>query len=637
MPLGSIAFGQGLVSGLDFRSIIDALLEAERAPIKTLQKRIDTFNRAKSSAEELSGLLETFKSKLEELSSDTGVGGKTASLDDETALTASARPGALAGTYQIEVTRIAQAHRVRSDGFADRYSPLVSDGTITIQSGSNDTITIDVSAANGNNSLRAIADEINNADAGVIASIVNDGSSDILIVRAEETGTENALTITDTTNLNLDDAGNELQPAQDAELIIDGITVTSSSNTVTGAIQGVTLELTAETTSPVTLTVADDVEGAKQALRDFVEAYNEVNDYFDKNFGSAELESASAVAGDALIRGIQRQLQQLLTGSVTGIPDGKLDSLSELGILVADGTGRLEFKESTFDDIVEQGRFDEVRAVIQSTGTATDGSVVFLSAGSNAVPGTYAVHITQAAEKAEVRGGTAIRSQGISKNETLTITLNGTSTDVALAKNDTISVIVDKINAALDAAGIEATALDDNGVLVIQANDYGSQYDLTVVSDRQAKGDGKSTEIGTTPQNSVGVDVAGTIGGETGVGTGQVLVGPDGTDVDGIRIRVYATADSVAAKGGDFGTVGYSLGVADRFINAIDDITDPFEGTIHALTEGLQDSIDTIQERIDAINARLVRREELLVRQFSAAEQAIAQLQQMQASLQQRA
>lgn len=635
MPLGSIAFGQGLASGLDFRSIIDALIEAQRAPVRLLQQRVDGFNRAKSAAEDLSGLLETFSGRLDDLRSDSSVGGKTATLDDDTALTATARPSATTGTYQIDVTQIAHAHRVRSDGLADRHSPLVSDGTITIQSGSNDLITIDVSEANGNNSLQAIADAINNADAGVVASIINDGTYDILIVRSEETGTENALTITDTTNLNLDSASNVLQSAQDAQLTIDGVSITSSSNTVTGAIQGVTLELTAETTSTVTLTVGNDVDGAKQALRDFVEAYNEVNDYFDENFGSSELRAASPVSGNALIRSIQQQLQSILTGSVTGIPSGRIDSLAELGVVIADGTGRIEFKESTFDDLVEQGRFDEIRSVLQSSGSTSDGSVVFLSAGSNAVPGTYAVQITQAAERAEVRGGAAIQAAGISSNETLTITLNGSSTDIALAAGDTISTIVSKINSGLDSAGIDAFAEDDNGVLVIKSDEYGSQYTLSVVSDQAAAGDGSTTEIGTTTQTDTGIDVAGTIGGETGVGAGQVLIGPDGTDVDGIRIRVYATASSVASKNGDFGTVGYSRGIADSFINLIDDITDPFEGTIKSITDGFQNSIDSLQDRIDAINLRLSRREELLVRQFAAAERAISQLQQMQASLQQ--
>ena len=95
----------------------------------------------------------------------------------------------------------------------------------------------------GNTSLEAIRDQINAADAGVAASIINDGSSYRLVVRSEETGTDNALTVTDSTNLNLDVGANEINPAADAQLLIDGIAITSSSNKVTGAIAGVTLDL----------------------------------------------------------------------------------------------------------------------------------------------------------------------------------------------------------------------------------------------------------------------------------------------------------------------------------------------------------------------------------------------------------
>ncbi|UCF67830.1 MAG: flagellar filament capping protein FliD [Acidobacteriota bacterium] len=637
MPLGSIAFGQGLASGLDFRSIVNAILEAERFPTRALQRRIDSFTAARDRVQELSDLLTSFNGSLEDLKSSSTIGGKTATLSDaEAGLSVSVNPSADVGSYSIEVTQLAQAHRIRSDGFTDRYSPLVGDGTITIQSGDNELITIDVSADNGNNSLQAIADAINTADEGVVASIINDGTSDILIVRAENTGADNSLTITDTTNLNLTDPANELQAAQDAELTVDGVDITSASNTVGGAIKGVTLTLMETTIGAVTLTIGEDVDGAKQALRDFVEAYNEVSEYFDRQFGTAEFQRASGLAGNTLVRNVQRQIQGLLTGRVTGIPEGNIDTLAELGIVVADGTGRLEFEESTFDDLVEQGRFDEVRAVIQSTGSTTDSAIVYLGAGSKTVAGTYDIFVTQAAERADVRGKFAVRSEGIDNDETLTITLNDDTIDVGLTTGDTIDVIVGRINDALSAAGMQASARSDSDVLVIEADEYGSAYTLTAVSDRPATGAGRSTGIGKRPITDTGVDVAGTIGGEVAEGVGQVLIGPDDTDVDGLRVRVYATAESIAAKGGDFGSVGYSEGLAERFIDAIDGITDPFEGTIKSIKDGFEESIESLELKIERVNERLVRREELLIRQFAAAEQAISQLQLFQATLQQR-
>ncbi len=633
--LGGIQFGSGLVSGIDFRSIVDAIIEAESFPIRRLESRIDTFTRAKQSVSDLQALLGDFESSLRDLKSSAAIGGKTATFaTEQTAVGASAGPEASTGTFTIDVSQIAQAHRVRSDGLADRFSPFVADGTITIQSGSNDPITIDVSSANGNNSLQAVSDAINNADSGVRASIVNDGTNDILVVRSEKTGTNSALTISDSTNLNLDVGTNELQGAQDSVATVDGIQVTSQSNTLSTAIQGVTLTLSGTTATPVELTISEDVEGAKQALTDFVDGYNAIADFFDAQFGSATSQLASPIAGSSIIRNLQSRLQGLVVGSVTGVPDGSISSLSQLGVQVADRTGRLEFKASTFDDIVEQGRFDEVRSVLQSSGSTTDPAVVYLGASSRTEAGAYDVQITSVAAAAQITAGAAVGMGGINKDETLTITLNGDSTDVALLKNDDAQAIVDKINAALSAAGIEATASQTSSVISIVSNDVGSTESLTVVSDQNAVGNGKSSEIGTTPLSADGTDLTGTIGGFAADAVGNELIGADGTPVDGLHVRVFATAESIAAKGGDFGQVGFSQGVVDLFLEQIDAINDPFEGTIKSIQDGFDSTIESLRDRIERVEARLLTREELLVRQFSAAEQAISGLQQMLASIQ---
>jgi flagellar hook-associated protein 2 len=634
MALGSISFGQGLASGIDFRQIVDAVMQAERQPIKGLQRRMAGFEAAKSSFSQLSTLLEELDTKLGELSSNDTIGGKLVSFSDDTApLSATASSGAVAGSHSIEVTDIARAHRVRSNGFTDSYSPLVADGTLTIQAGGHESFTVDVSAANGNNSLRAVADAINAEDKGVIASIVNDGTNAILVVKAEETGTEHALTITDTTDLGLGDPANELQAASDALLSVDGIAVTSSSNTVTGVIPGVTLDVGGTTDQPVELAVKLDEEGTKQAIREFVDAYNKLNEFFQQNFGAGSREK-SPIAGDAGVRNIQLMVQRLATGRLEGIPAGAIDSMAELGVQIADKTGRLEFKESTFDDIVEQGRYEEVAAVLRSTGSTTDPAVVFAGAvGSKVEAGTYDVQVTQAAERAEVAGSTAIDPAGLAQDETLTITLGDKSTDVLLSAGDTIDAVVTKINTALDGAGISASARSEGGVLALAADSYGADYTVQAVSTVADSGDGLSSGIGTTLLQDTGVDVAGTIGGHEATGSGQVLTGAADTPVQGLMVRVYATADSVAAKGGDFGSVGYSRGLMDSFRDSIDGITDPFDGMIKLVQESYDASIESIQDRIEAMELRLTRREELMIKRFSAAESAISQLKQMQASL----
>lgn len=634
MALGAVQFGQGLASGINFRAIVDAIVNAERQPIVQIQKRNDTFTRARNSFEELGKLLDGFSGSLAELKSGGRFGGKLAKLDSADApLTASATSAATAGAYDIQVQQLAQAHRVRSATMTDKFSPLVSDGTITIKAGSSDTITVNVSAADGNNSLQAIADMINGADKGVSATIVNDGSGDILLLKSQKSGTANALQITDSTNLGLDETGHTLQAAQNARLTVDGLTISSQDNQVSEAIAGVTLNLTGETTSPVTLTVAEDTESTKAAIKAFVDSYNKINDFFQKNFGSATEQRASAIASGGTARGVQRTVQGLLTGSVEGIAAGNLSSLSELGIVIADNTGRVEFDSRRFDDLVEQGRYDQIRSVLLSSGSTSDVAVRYQGAASSTKAGTYALTVSRAAERAEVLGSAPIGTGGLAQNENLTISIDGASTTVALASGDAIDAIVTKLNRALDAAGVRASAYSAAGVLAFRSDDYGALQTLSVVSDVADAGNGSSTGIGTTAKTDNGVDIAGTIGGVAAIGAGNELIGADGTPADGLRVAVYATAASIAAKGGNFGTVGFSQGVADRFIEAIDKITNPLDGTIKSVRDAFNDSIELGKARIDTIQTRLDRRQELLIKQFSFAESAISQLQSYQSSL----
>ncbi|HNX19985.1 MAG TPA: flagellar filament capping protein FliD, partial [Acidobacteriota bacterium] len=282
---GSVNFSTGLASGIDWSAVTDALIKADSYPLTKLQNDVSNYTTQKNVFNALSSSLQTFESKLKAIKDSTSFGGKTTSISDlpsgsVTPFTATIGSGASSGDVKIRVEKLAAAQRVRSNGVSDAYAPLVADGQISIKSGTNDAITIDVSSANGNNSLQAIADTINAADKGVAASIVSDGTNQLLVVKSTATGAANALTISDTTNLGLADSANNLQDAADAVVWVDGIRVTSATNSVSGAMAGVTLNLSATTDAEVTLHVADDVAGTKQSLQDLVDAYNSVNDLF---------------------------------------------------------------------------------------------------------------------------------------------------------------------------------------------------------------------------------------------------------------------------------------------------------------------------------------------------------------------
>ncbi len=634
---GSITFGTGTASGIDWSAVADAIIKAKSRPITNLQNQVSIWNGAKKAFSALGSALDNFETKLRALRADGAVGAKKTTLGSlpagaTTPFSASAGTDALTGSYAIEVHDLAKAHRVRSAGVADAYSPIVADGTISIQAEGEEAITIDVSAANGNNSLTAIATAINSADKGVQASVIRDGSNSILVVKSAQTGTDHELVISDATNLGLDDAQNVLQAAQNAWITVDGIDIRAQSNTIDDAIAGVSLKLTAETTGAVALDVADDLEGTKKALQEFVDAYNAVDKVFQEEMGSKNALAGSSVASSSVFRGVRDRLQALVTSRMQGIPDGNVRSLAELGVEIADASGTLKFNATKFDAIVDAGRFDEVRAVLQSSGSTSDTLVSFVSGRTTTGAGTYDVRVTKAAEVAALGGSTALAG-GLATNENLTITLGTASRSVALAAGDDLTTVLGKINAALDQAGIAATAVNDGGRVRLASDEYGSAQVLKVVSDVADAGDGRSTGFGTTEQTDAGVDVAGTIGGVLAVGLGRDLKAAEESPAAGLIVRIYATDAAIAAKAGNFGTVGYSKGAADLFLEQIDAVTDPFDGTIKSAQDGYDKSIKSAQEKITRLQDMLAEKRDQLLRQFSAAEQAVAQLNAMMAQM----
>ncbi|HEU4402081.1 MAG TPA: flagellar filament capping protein FliD [Candidatus Polarisedimenticolia bacterium] len=630
MDIGQFTFG-GLASGLDTRAIVDAILKAERRPMERLQARQALFQQRRAALDEMRSKLGGFEDALRSLSSERTFRGRTATVSDASILRATPQAGAEAGLYSIEVLALAAAHKVKSDGFLAPDQGLVADGALTIKAGANDTITVNVSAASGNNSLDSIRDAINAADAGVKASVLYDGAAYRLVVRSEKTGLANALAITDGTGLNLEAAGNVVTAAADASLIVDGLAVTSSSNTVTDVIPGTTLDLLARTPSgaPVTLEVREDREGVVKAAQALVDAYNQVIDFFNTQFNR---DNPGPLAGDPTARQIELKLQSLATGGIEGLPAGALRSLSAAGVSFDGKTGRM-----SLDTVELNKRLDDdfagVARLFLATGTPSDSRVRFSSATSATPAGDYAVLITRAAEQAAVEGSVAVGGGGLGRDESLTVGLGSASATVALTSGMTITQIVDSANAALRSAGLAATASSDGGRLRFTTREFGSATAISVVSSQADPGDGSGSGFGTTAATDNGADVAGSIGGATAGGLGQLLTAAGDSPAAGLVLRITATPAEVVASGGDFGTLTYTRGIVRSLIAAVDDATRSGQGPIDAAAGALDAGIKALGEDVSRIEERLKLREATLVRMFAAAESSIQALQAQQAQL----
>jgi flagellar hook-associated protein 2 len=349
---------------LDVPSLVSQLMAAERQPINKLNTKSASFQSQISALGLITSKVAALQTAAQALgsSSSSSLLAFSATSSNTNILSATASTSAVAGNYSLNVTSLAQSQRLVAVG-------QVSD-TATIAAGTSTTISFDFGTTAGavftpngsgtktvtidssNNTLQGIRDAINAAGIGVSATIVNDGSGFPyrLALSSDNTGASNSLKIT------TDGAGNGVDSllaydpggtkkltqtiaAQNAVFDVNGIAITKSSNTVTDAIQGVTLTLSSLTAplTPATLTVARDTAAISTAASTFVQAYN---DLYTSMKNSTAYKSGSALTGDATLRNLQTQMRDI---AATAVGSGNLTHLFDVGIsFKADGTMQLD-------------------------------------------------------------------------------------------------------------------------------------------------------------------------------------------------------------------------------------------------------------------------------------------------------
>jgi flagellar hook-associated protein 2 len=524
----------------------------------------------------------------------------------------------------------------------------VGTGTITFRFGTYDgtftanpakaieSVTIDAT----NNSLQGIRDAVNAADAGVTASIVNDGSGYRLLFKSDDSGEDNSLevTVTDTGDgNNLDNAGlsqlaydptgtlgngknmTETSEAQDAAFSIDGLSMTRSSNTVTGAIEGVTLELTGETSgTPETLTLAQDLTDVTTKVQAFVDSYNTLNSTLDDLAGyDTSTEEGGILLGDSMVNSVTSSIRNILTGAISGL-SGSYTSLAQVGIsFQLDGT--LELDTSDLNDALEDD-VDAVAKVFAATGTPSDSLISYVSSTDDTVVGDYAVTVTQLATQGVFTGGAAALTVDAT-NDTFELDVDGVSSGtitltqgVYASGDDLAAQIQSQINGDddLQSSGVSVVVSYDVDHFVITSASYGdaSKVELTTV-----EGTGLGLDTGSDVD---GVNVAGTIGGVAATGIGQSLYGSG--DTDGLKITVAGGAL------GSRGTLSFTRGVASQLDILIDSYT-ATGSLIDIRSDGLNDRLDYLDEQRERLDRRIAAIESRYQTQFAALDIMLSQLQ----------
>lgn len=337
----------GIGSGLDLNGLLDQLESAERQQLTPIVQQQRSYEAKISAFGSLESALTSFRDASARLAdADTFKAVKTDLSGDS--LSISADEGAVVGSYDIEVGQRARGYSVATAGVADKEENL-GGGTVSFTLGNGDSFSVDVS--DSDSSIGDIRDAINDADAGVTASIVEDGSDQPyrLVLASTDTGTDGAIASVDFGALGGAvslDAGTEV-PARNAQLTVNGISIESQTNQVEGAIQGVTLNI-AET-GGATLDITRDSGSVKEDIKSFVSAYNKLEETLSALTGyNSETGSAGTLLGNATVRGVETQLRSVIGDAVDG---GELRTLSDLGIsLQLDGS--LELDEEALDDAV---------------------------------------------------------------------------------------------------------------------------------------------------------------------------------------------------------------------------------------------------------------------------------------------
>jgi flagellar hook-associated protein 2 len=322
----------GIGSGLDVNTIITKLMAIESQPLTNLQTAATTIQTQISEVGKIKSAMSTLQDSASKLASTT-FWNQTTGSSSSTAVGVTTSSGAAAASYNVQVTSIAAAQSIASPTFASSTTTLAA-GSLHIELGAwgagqtsftpkAGATAVDI-AVEATDTVASLRDKINAAGAGVSASILTDSTGARLVLTSASTGAANAFRTSVTPaggslgGLAFDPSSGastatQTQAAADAAATINGLAVTSSSNTLANVLDGITLTLNSPTTTAATITVAADTATMKTALQDFAKAYSSVASLVAKDTKyDATNKKAGVLQGDSAITGLLSRMRSVL-------------------------------------------------------------------------------------------------------------------------------------------------------------------------------------------------------------------------------------------------------------------------------------------------------------------------------------
>lgn len=359
-------------SSIDVQSIVSQLMTTEQTKTKSIQNKQSSIQQKISAYGQVKNLVSTLKSSLDALQEKSNYNVLAASSSSD-AVSLTTKDTAKVGSYKIEVVKKAENEKIRTQGIDP--AALFNAGTLHLQFGTYNTDktnftvnpansgTIDIEVKEGD-TLKDIQSRINDMNIGVNATVINDGTKEYLSLTSKESGDANQLSITtdagatgniqqllfNTTIQNM----TEIQKGDNAQVKVDGLTLSSQNNVFDTAISGVSFtvnKVPTDTATPISVNIAQDPSKVKTLISNFVNSFNSMNRALD-TLGKNEAGSSTngVLSTDTSIKSLKSQMKSILNTDNT---DTTLKNLNEIGVSF-DKTGALTINDQQLSDALNK-------------------------------------------------------------------------------------------------------------------------------------------------------------------------------------------------------------------------------------------------------------------------------------------
>jgi flagellar hook-associated protein 2 len=594
--------------------MINQLMSVEATQQNALKTRQSTAQKAADAYSSIITSLKDLSAKAKAVANTAAWQGSTATSSSDTVKATAS--GTASGSLTFGVDKLAAAHAlVSADAVASTSTVVAAGGTLSIKDKDGvETAAVDV----GSGSLAEVVAAINGSDAGLRASAVQTSPGNYrLQVTSKTSGAGGEFSITGLTGFSGVDV---LSQGADAQITVGSnpatqYTVTSSSNTFSGVVPGLSFSVSKEGEQNVTVEARVDGSKIAENIKGLVDAANGVLSNLTKQ---TAYDSGTKTGGALLGEGSIKQLQQQILGTVgaAGAPGVSLTR-----------DGKLSFDATKFEKAFEA---DPARTATQfgisSTFTAAPGvggSATVTRAASTTQAGAYAVQVAVAAAREQWKMDPP---GGDISGQTVVVMQGSKVVSYTAGAGESIADAVAAMNTKMASSGLSVSAAVVGASVMFDAASHGTSSAFNVTMNGAA-----------ATKTVAGRDAAGTIDDQPATGSGALLSLPGnaGSRAAGIAVDVsgISDADVAAAAGGDAGTITYKPGLAQSLAGLLDRVTDASDGSLSRAKASRLAAVKDLQSSIDSWDLRLEARRLSLSKQFTAMETAIATLQKQTSAL----